>query len=438
MSVAEAATSAAPSVTTPAAPRSAPGSAPNPAGSADTAVPQERRSRRGLLLLILGALSAIGPLSIDMYLPALPAITSEMLSAPAQVQLTLTACLIGVSVGQVVAGPLSDVRGRRMPLMIGVAGFMAASLLCAFATSVPALIVFRLLQGVLGGAALVIVRAVVRDLYDGAAIARIFATLMLVSGLAPILAPIAGAQLLAFTSWRGVFVALSLAGLVLLVAVLAGVRETLPAGQREAGGLRHTVRTFWQLLRDRTFMGFALTGGLAFGAMFGYISGSPFVLQEVYGATPQQYSLIFGLNALALTITAQVGGRLAGRVPPVLLVRIGLATSLAGAVTLLTAALADLDLWGVVAGLFVIMLGQGLTLPGTGALALGSQPAQVAGSASALTGVLQFALGAAAAPLVGLAGSGSALPMACVMLGLFLCSAVSFTILGRAKATKVR
>lgn len=434
MSVAEAATSAAPSATTPAAP----GSAQNAAGPAGTAVPQERRSRRGLLLLILGALSAIGPLSIDMYLPALPAITSEMLSAPAQVQLTLTACLIGVSVGQVVAGPLSDVRGRRVPLMIGVAGFMAASLLCAFATSVPALIVFRLLQGVLGGAALVIVRAVVRDLYDGAAIARIFATLMLVSGLAPILAPIAGAQLLAFTSWRGVFVALSLAGVVLLVAVLAGVRETLPAGQREAGGLKHTVRTFWQLLRDRTFMGFALTGGLAFGAMFGYISGSPFVLQEVYGATPQQYSLIFGLNALALTITAQVGGRLSGRVPPVLLVRIGLATSLAGAVLLLTAALAGLGLWGVVAGLFVIMLGQGLTLPGTGALALGSQPAQVAGSASALTGVLQFALGAAAAPLVGLAGSGSALPMACVMLGLFLCSALSFTILGRAKATKVR
>ncbi|SDL02893.1 multidrug effflux MFS transporter [Nonomuraea jiangxiensis] len=394
---------------------------------------EQTRSRRGILLLILGALSAIGPLSIDMYLPSLPAITAEMGSAPAQVQLTLTACLIGVAVGQVIAGPVSDVRGRRVPLIVGVAGFMAASLLCAFAPTVPALIACRLLQGMLGGAALVIVRAVVRDLYDGAAIARIFATLMLVSGLAPILAPIAGAQLLAVTSWRGVFVALSAAGLVLLVAMLFGVRETLPAGQRESGGLRHTAETFWRLLRDRSFMGFASTAGLAFAAMFGYISGSPFVLQEVYGATPQQFSLIFGLNALALTAMAQLGGRLSGRVPPVLLVRVGLVIGLVGAGLLLAAALAGLGLWGIVSGLFVIMLGQGLVLPGTGALALASQPAQVAGSASALLGVLQFALGAAAAPLVGLVGSASALPMAGVMLGLVLCSALTFVLLGRPK-----
>ncbi|NBE94199.1 multidrug effflux MFS transporter [Nonomuraea sp. KC401] len=394
-------------------------------------VVHERRSRRGLLLVILGALSAIGPLSIDMYLPALPAITSQMLSVPAQVQLTLTACLIGVSVGQVIAGPVSDVRGRRVPLIVGVTGFMLASLLCAFAPSVPMLIAFRLLQGMLGGAALVIVRAVVRDLYDGAAIARIFATLMLVSGLAPILAPIAGAQVLAFTSWRGVFVVLSLIGAVLLVAVLAGVRETLPAAERESGGLGHTVRTFWRLLRDRPFMGSALTAGLAFGAMFSYISGSPFVLQEVYDATPQQYSLIFGLNAIALTITAQLGGRLAGRVPPARLVLIGLAIGLTGAVLLLAAALAGFGLWYIVAGLFVIMLGQGLVLPGTGALALASQPSQVAGSASALLGVLQFALGAVAAPLVGLVGSGSAVPMACVMLGLISGSAVIFAALVR-------
>ncbi|MGI5289467.1 multidrug effflux MFS transporter [Nonomuraea polychroma] len=401
----------------------------------------KQKSRRGLLLVILGALSAIGPLSIDMYLPALPAITSEMLSTPAQVQLTLTACLIGVSVGQIIAGPVSDVRGRRMPLIVGVAGFMLASLLCAFAPSVPMLIAFRLLQGILGGAALVIVRAVVRDLYDGAAIARIFATLMLVSGLAPILAPIAGAQLLAFTSWRGVFVALSLAGLVLLLAVLAGVRETLPAQERESGGLKHTARTFWQLMRDRAFMGYALTGGLAFAAMFGYIAGSPFVLQEVYGATPQQYSLIFGLNAFGLTAMAQVGGRLSGRVPPVALVVTGLVTALTGAVLLMGAALTGLGLWGIVGGLFVIMLGQGLVLPGTGALALGSQPAQVAGSASALLGVLQFALGALAAPLVGLAGAGTAVPMATVMLGLIACSLVVFAVLARARrprASRVR
>ncbi|MEV0595220.1 multidrug effflux MFS transporter [Nonomuraea cavernae] len=390
-----------------------------------------RRGRRGLLLFILGALSAIGPLSIDMYLPALPAITAEMLSVPAQVQLTLTACLIGVSVGQVIAGPVSDVRGRRVPLIVGVAGFAIASLLCAFAPSVPMLIAFRLLQGILGGTALVIVRAVVRDLYEGAAIARIFATLMLVSGLAPILAPIAGAQLLAFTSWRGVFVALSLTGLALLLAVIPGVRETLPADRREGGGLRHTARTFWRLLHDRPFMGNALTAGLAFAAMFAYISGSPFVLQEVYGATPQQFSLIFGLNALGLTILAQVGGRLAGRFAPERLVLAGLLVSLVGGALLLTAAVTGIGLPGVVAGLFVIMCGQGLVMPGTGALALAGQPPQVAGSASALLGVLQFALGAFAAPLVGLAGSGSAVPMAAVMLGLLALSVLLFIVLGR-------
>ncbi|HEX4811349.1 MAG TPA: multidrug effflux MFS transporter [Nonomuraea sp.] len=401
------------------------------AQATSAAVRPGQEGRRGPLLLLLGALSAIGPLSIDMYLPSLPAIASEMLSAPAQVQLTLTACLAGISVGQVIAGPVSDVRGRRVPLIVGVAGFMVASLLCAFAPSVPMLIAFRLLQGMLGGAALVIVRAVVRDLYDGAGIARVFATLMLVSGLAPILAPIAGAQLLAFTSWRGVFVALSVAGLVLTLAVLPGVRETLPADRRESGGLKHTVRTFWRLLRDRAFMGYALTGGLLFGAMFGYISGSPFVLQEIYGATPQQFSLIFGLNALALIGMAQVGGRLSGRVQPLALVVVGLSTGLVGAGVLLTAVLTGLGLGGVVTGLFVIMLGLGLVLPGTAALALASQPAQVAGTASALAGVLQFALGGMSAPAVGLAGSGTATPMAAIMLGLVACAALVFVTLAR-------
>ncbi|MGV9307366.1 multidrug effflux MFS transporter [Nonomuraea sp. NPDC003727] len=399
--------------------------------------------RRGLLLLILGALSAIGPLSIDMYLPALPAITGEMLSAPAQVQLTLTACLVGISLGQVLAGPLSDVRGRRFPLIVGVAGYALASLLCAFAPSVPALIATRLAQGVMGGAALVIVRAVVRDLYEGAAIARIFATLMLVSGLAPILAPIAGAQLLSFTSWRGIFVALSVAGVVLLLAVLPGVKETLPADQRERGGLGNTVATFWRLLGDRSFMACSLAAGLAFAGMFAYISGSPFVLQEVYGASPQQFSLIFGLNALGLTVMAQLGGRLSGRVSPARLVLAGMLVSLVGAALLVTATTAGspgtgAGLGGVVAALFVMMCGAGLVLPGTGALALAGQPPQVAGSASALLGVLQFAFGAVAAPLVGLAGSGTAVPMAVVMLALVITSFLVFVLLGRGRVFAVR
>ncbi|MEU9836061.1 multidrug effflux MFS transporter [Streptosporangium sp. NPDC048047] len=393
--------------------------------------------RRGTLLLILGALSAIGPLSIDMYLPALPAIAAEMDAGQSQVQLSLTACLIGVSAGQILAGPISDVRGRRKPLLIGIAAYAVASLLCAFSPGVYGLIGFRLLQGVAGGAALVIVRAVVRDLYHGAAIARIFATLMLVSGLAPILAPIAGAQLLAHTSWRGVFVSLSVAGLLLLAAALFGVRETLPPGRREEGGLRHTLVTFWHLLRDRSFMSSALTGGLGFGAMFAYISASPFVVQEVYGASPQTYSLLFALNAFGLTVAAQIGGRLAGRrVTPSRLIVIGLVLFAAGAAVLMATALAHLPLPVLAAGLFVMMCGGGLVMPGAGALALAGQPQQVAGSASALTGVLQFALGAVAAPLTGLAGGG-ALPMAAVLAVFALAALAAFTVLRRGASSVV-
>ncbi|WP_248961430.1 multidrug effflux MFS transporter [Sphaerisporangium perillae] len=400
----------------------------------DAAAPARTTGRRrGLLLLILGALSAIGPLSIDMYLPALPAIRGEMLTGAAQVQLTLTACLIGVSVGQLIAGPLSDVRGRRIPLITGLVAYALASLLCAFAPSVEVLVGLRLLQGIAGGAALVIVRAIVRDLYDGPAIARIFATLMLVSGLAPILAPIAGAQLLLVTSWRGVFVSLSVAGLILLAAVLAGVRETLPAGERNDGGLRHTLSTFGVLLRDRSFMAAAMAGGLGFAGMFAYISGSPFVLQEVYGVTPSGFSVIFATNALGLTVMAQLGGRFAGRFSAARLVLIGLLLSLAGATALVAGVLAGLGLAVVVASLFTLMCGAGLSLPGSAALALSGQRPQVAGSASALLGLLQFALGAVAAPLVGLAGTGTALPMALVMAGLTAVALVTFLVLAHSR-----
>ncbi|MEV6863139.1 multidrug effflux MFS transporter [Streptosporangium subroseum] len=384
-------------------------------------------TRRRGLLLILGALSAIGPLSIDMYLPALPAIAGEMATGQAEVQLTLTACLIGVAVGQVIAGPLSDVRGRRTPLLLGIAAYAVASLLCAFSPSVYGLVGFRLLQGIAGGAALVIVRAVVRDLYEGAAIARIFATLMLVSGLAPILAPIAGAQLLNYTSWRGVFVSLSVAGLLLLAAAMFWVRETLPSDRREGGGLKHTLVTFGHLLRHRSFMASALAGGLGFGGLFAYISGSPFVLQEVYGASPQTFSLVFALNSFGLTITAQIGGRLAGRrMTPERLILVGLFLNAIGAVALLATALFDLPLWVLIAALFVMMCGAGFVLPGSGALALAGQPQQIAGSASALTGVLQFAIGAVAAPLVGIGGGGSVLPMALVLAGFTLAAVAAF------------
>lgn len=392
-----------------------------------------RPSWRGgrALLVVLGCLSAIGPLSIDTYLPALPAITSELLTGPAQVQLTLTACLIGVSIGQVVSGPLSDVLGRKRPLLAGMAGYTLASLLCAFAPTVQALIALRLLQGFTGGAALVVVRAIARDLYGGPALARIFATIMLVSGLAPILAPIAGAQLLNITSWRGIFLALGLLGVAMLVAVLAGVRETLPSAARQAGGLRRSVVSFGRLLREPSFMACGLAAGFGFGGMFLYISGSPFLLQEVYGVSPQTYSLVFGLNAFGLIAAAQTSGRLSGRVRPELLVVFGSLLTLAGASFLLVAVLAGMALPAVVVALFVAMCGAGFVMPGSGALALASQPSQVAGSASALLGVVQFAFGGLTAPLMGLFGGGSAAPMAAMWVTASFLGLAAFVLLRR-------
>ncbi|GII96635.1 multidrug effflux MFS transporter [Sinosporangium siamense] len=406
--------------------------------TAAAAAPQQTvdpvRRRRVLLLTLLGALSAIGPLTIDMYLPALPAITGEFGTGAAQVQLTLTASLIGAALGQVVVGPISDVRGRRGPLMISMIAYAVASVLCALSPSVYALVALRLIQGFTGGAALVIVRAIVRDLYSGPAIARVFASLMLVSGLAPMLAPIAGAEVLRFTSWRGIFVVLGVAGLVLLVTVLLWLKESLPAEERQGGGLRTTASTFWRLLRDRAFLGSALAGGLGFAGMFAYISASPFVLQDVYGVSPQLYSLIFALNALALVITAQIGGRLTGRVRPAVLVVSGLSAMVVGAGLLLAAVLAGAGLWTVVGGLMVLMAGLGLSLPGTTALALAGQPPQIAGSASALLGVMQFTLGGLAAPLSSVAGEGSALPMAVVITGINVLALVAFLALWRRPA----
>src|SRR5262249_4521802 len=238
--------------------------------------PAPRLGGRAWVVLILGALSAFGPLSIDMYLPGLPSLGAT-LDAPAwAVQLTLTACLAGLALGQVVAGPLSDRFGRRTPLLIGVSAYAAASLACALAPTILALVVLRFAQGVAGAAGIVIARAIVRDMPSGVAAARFFSLLMLVNGLAPILAPVIGGQVLRVTTWRGVFVLLAGIGVVLVAAAAAGLRETLAPADRHPGAIADTIRTFGRLLPHPVFPGHPLACGPAFGALFAYISGSPF------------------------------------------------------------------------------------------------------------------------------------------------------------------
>jgi DHA1 family bicyclomycin/chloramphenicol resistance-like MFS transporter len=386
------------------------------------------------LVLVLGALSALGPLSIDLYLPAFPALAADLGSRESSIQLTLTACLAGLALGQAFVGPLSDALGRRRPLLIGLGLYVLASAACALAPSTPALVAGRFLQGLAGAAGVVIARAVVRDLHTGSAAARFFSRLMLVTGLAPILAPVFGAELLRLTSWQGLFWMLAVVGVLLLGLVAVGLRETLPRARRREGSLADTARTYARLATDRMFMGYALAGGLAFAALFAYISGSSFVLQDVYGISPQGYGLLFGLNSLGLTLVSQVNGRLVDRVPLRSLLRVGmLITAAGGLLAVVVAATHVGGLAGIATALFLVASGIGFVMPNSTALALADHP-EAAGTASALLGALQFVVGAVTAPLVGVFADGTALPMAVVIAVAGLGGLVALGVLTRPQA----
>ncbi len=389
------------------------------------------------LVVILGSLSAFGPLSIDMYLPSLPSLSRDLEASPSTAQMTLSACLLGLALGQIIAGPLSDTLGRRRPLVVGLVAYILASLLCIVAPSISLLIVLRLVQGAAGAAGIVIARAIVRDLYSGIAVARFFSILMLVSGIAPIAAPIIGGLLLQVTSWRGIFLTLAFVVTVMLLAVLAGLHETLPPERRQRGELRTTLGNFRRLLTDRLFVSYALACGLSLAAMFAYISGSPFVFQNIYGLSPQVFSLIFGTNALGIAMVGQINGRLVGRVSPERLLACALTAIAVGGTALLLVVSGQMGLIGILPALFVVVASQGMVLPNATALALADYPS-MAGSASALLGVLQFAIGAAAAPLVGVAGTSTALPMAVVIAALGLSALITFGLFRRRSAAAVR
>ncbi len=258
-------------------------------------------------VVVLGLLSTFGPLSLDLYLPVLPELADDLDASASAAQLSITACLVGLAVGQLVAGPLSDRLGRRRPLIVGLVGFLLASVACALAPSAAVLVVLRFVQGLAGAAGLVISRAIARDLYSGRALMIFFSRLILVAGLAPVIAPILGGQLSKIMSWRGIFGVLAGFGAVLLLAGWLGLKETLPPERRIVGGFSKTLHGYNTLLHDRFFVGCALSSGLAGASMFAYIAGSTFVLQRIYGMSPQGFSLVFGSISLALVIAAQVG-----------------------------------------------------------------------------------------------------------------------------------
>ncbi|ABS20552.1 drug resistance transporter, Bcr/CflA subfamily [Bacillus cytotoxicus NVH 391-98] len=366
------------------------------------------------MIIVLGTLTAIGPLSIDMYLPSLPKLMGDLQTSASLAQLTLTACLLGLSVGQLFVGSISDIYGRRKPLIIALIIYVASSLLCAVAPSIWILVLLRFLQGASGSAGIVISRAMVRDMYTGPEMTKFFSLLMLVNGAAPILAPIIGGQLLQFTSWHGVFIVLGVISICMLISVIFVLRETLPLEERITGGVAGTLSVYGKLLKDRLFMGYAVSQGFVSAAMFAYISGSPFVLQNIYGASPQAFSLFFAINGIGIIIASQITGRLAGKVSEKALFVVGIGIAAVGGTSLLLTIVFGIGLIGVLCSLFLVVSSVGVVSTTGFSLAMRNQK-QAAGTAAALLGLLQFISGALVAPLVGIGGSNTALPMGVVI-----------------------
>jgi len=366
------------------------------------------------MTFILGTLAAFGPLSIDMYLPALPNLVGDFASTASLAQLSLTACLLGIALGQIFLGPLSDVLGRKGPLLAGLVIYVLSSLLCIVAPTMELFIFMRFIQGLAGSAGIVISRAAVRDLYAGSELTRFFSLLMLVNGVAPIIAPVLGGQVLQVASWRGIFFILAGLGAMMTVIVLWAFRETLPVKLRSTGGFSNTMRSFRILIHNRTFMGYALIQGFSSAALFAYISGSPFVMQNIFGFSPQMFSLLFASNSIGIIIASQITGLLAGRVREKTLLISGLTLAFVASIGLLVMTLLEGSLFTILMPLFFVVSSVGIIGTSSFSLAMQDQ-AKSAGSASALLGLLSFILGGIMAPFVGIAGSYTAVPMAVII-----------------------
>jgi DHA1 family bicyclomycin/chloramphenicol resistance-like MFS transporter len=404
-----------------------------PSAEAGSPAPPGAPSSPGQPIVLLGALSALAALSLDMYVPGLPAMAADLHTTAPLTQLTLTACLIGLALGQLFVGPLSDARGRRRPALIGMAFYTASSVLCALAPSIWLLIPLRLVQGAAGGAAIVIATAALRDRgANGTVTAKLFATLMVVNGIAPIAAPVFGGQLLHWTTWRGVFLVLGGIGAVLLLASVFLFGESLPPERRRSGGggVRSLLPIYRTLLRDRVFLGCLLGNGLALGGMFGYISGSPFVLQDIHGLTAQQYSLVFATNGVGIVLGSQLSRWSVGRLGARRLMLAGLTGVTGGGVGVLLCTLGGAGLPLLLPLLFLNVACLGLVLPNAGALGL-AKHGNAAGAAASLLGPTPYVVGALASPLVGLGGQHDAAPMGVVIAVLDVLALGTFAILAR-------
>ncbi|TFF02254.1 Bcr/CflA family efflux MFS transporter [Pseudomonas sp. BCA14] len=376
------------------------------------------------IILILGALSAFAPLAIDFYLPGFPAMAMAFATDEKHIQLTLAVYFGGLAIGQLIYGPLADRFGRRGPLLSGVTLFTLASFACAYAPSLEWLIGARFVQALGGCAGMVISRAVVSDKCDAVGSAKVYSQLMLVTGLAPILAPLAGGVMVGLWGWQSIFLALSVFSVMAAIAVAVGLPETFPA-DKPRQPLSGSLRRYGALLSDRVYLGYALTGGISIAGMFAYIAGSPFVFIKLYGVAPEHYGWLFGSNAAGFILVAQLNARLLSKRGPAFLLSRTVWVYVLAALTLLgIAALRTDALWPLLVPLFICIASLGCILPNTSACAMAGQGAR-AGSASALLGCIQFGVAAGAASLVGVLHDGTAMPMAMVIS---LCGVLAVTV----------
>lgn len=387
-------------------------------------LPGSRLSRRRRLGLVgvLGALIAVGPLTIDLYLPALPAIRADLETTSTGVQLTLTGTMLGMALGNLLVGPLSDMLGRRRPLLAGLLLHVVASVLCVVAPTIAVLATFRVLQGVAVAAAAVVATAVLRDLFSGAAFARLLSRLLLIPTATPILAPSLGGLVLRWTRWEGVFVVLAGFGVLLVAVVAVGLPETLAPQRRRPARVGATLRSYRALAGDRSFVGLVLVAGLTMAALLAYVAGSSFVFQEEYGLDEQQFGLLFGAGAVGLVVATQLNVWLLRRYAPQQILAAATVTGAVAGLALVWCSATGLGgLPGILVPLWLMIATVGLAFPNAPALAM-SRHGEIAGTAAALLGAAQFGVGGLAAPVVGLLGTGK-VAMAVVIAAAMLAAA---------------
>ncbi|MCM3541442.1 Bcr/CflA family multidrug efflux MFS transporter [Priestia megaterium] len=393
--------------------------------------------KRIQLAILLGSLGLLGPFTIDTYLPSFPTIVKDFHTTASLVQISLTACLLGLGAGQLFIGPLSDVKGRRKPLLLFLCVYLLASLTCSFSPNIYFLIVARFVQGFSAAGGLVVSRAIVRDLFSGKELTKFFTLIVLVGNLGPIVAPIAGGTILSFTKWNGVFIVLACIGAILIFMVSLKLPETLPPEKRVPSNLPQLMSNFGSLFKEREFMGYAFTQGFTTAGIFAYVSGIPFVYQNIYHVSPQQFSLLFGVNGLGLIIGSQLVGRLADYISERTFLKIGLGISITAGAILLIALLLKAPLIAVAIPIFFFVSSISIIGTTSFALAIESQ-GHIAGSASALLGLLPFVLGSLSAPLVGIAGSYTGVPMGVTIFGASLLAFLSYFVLVRKRSARMQ